>query len=191
MPGDTNDVADIFVRDRWTGRTERVSVGAGGALADGWSESPAISADGRLVAFASWANNMVSGDADYTWDVFVRDRQTGRTERVSVSAGGASPTGSSVSPAISGDGRFVAFQSTADNLVPGGTTGEPGVFLRDRESGTTQIVSIAHSGAQANGWSGSPAISGDGRLVAFASVASNLVAGDTNGRTDVFVAERE
>jgi Tol biopolymer transport system component len=191
VPGDANGEPDIFVRERPTGRTELVSAGAGGAAADGWSELPAISGDGSVIAFASSAGNLAPGDRNGAWDVFVRDRRSGKTEIASVTATGEAGAGSSLSASISGDGRFVAFLSEAGNLVAGGTAGSVDVFVRDRQTGTTERVSESVTGEAGNGWSGSPAISGDGRFVAFVSEATNLVAGDTNSRRDVFVVERQ
>ena len=121
MPGDTNEATDVFVRDRQTGATRRVSVGPGGVQGDSSSFTPSISADGRFVAFSSSASNLVPDDINGIPDVFVRDRQTGTTRRVSVGPGGVQGNSSSFDPAISADGRFVAFISAASNLVPGDT----------------------------------------------------------------------
>ena len=121
VSGDTNGKTDIFVRDRQTGTTERVSVATGGGQANGDSSFPVISADGRFVAFESYATNLVSGDTNGVRDIFVHDRQTGTTERMSVATGGGQATGESVFAAISADGRFVAFHSLATNLVSGDT----------------------------------------------------------------------
>ena len=173
--GDTNGLNDIFVHDRQTGTTERVSVATGGTEANGVSYTPAISADGRFVAFYSNATNLVGGDTNGTSDVFVHDRQTGTTERVSVATGGAEANGGSSTAAISADGRFVAFHSDATNLVSGDTNGARDIFVHDRQTGTTERVSVATGGAQANSGSANPAISADGRFVAFYSVATNLV----------------
>jgi Tol biopolymer transport system component len=187
VPGDTNGALDVFVRDRRAGTTQRVSVATDGSQGNGFSYDPAISADGRYVAFDSYASSLVPGDTNGDSDVFVRDRRLGTTQRVSVATNGSQGNGDSASPAISADGRYVAFSSDASNLVPGDTNGALDVFVRDRRSGTTQRVSVATDGSQANG--GSPAISADGRYVAFTSVASNLVPGDTNGFEDVFVRD--
>jgi Tol biopolymer transport system component len=187
VAGDTNGVDDIFVRDLSSGRNSRVSVGPGGAEANGNSEVPAVSGDGRIVAFQSTATNMVPGDTNNTIDVFVRDRSKGTTTRVSVTAGGAQGDGHSVHPAVSADGRFVAFQSNATNLVAVDTNGVDDVFVHDLATGGTTRVSGAGSGGQAVGGSFDPAISSDGRFVAFTSEASNLVRHDTNGLWDVFV----
>src|SRR5213595_159425 len=114
----------------------------------------------------------------------------GTTERVSMDSAGNEGNGGSGGPAISADGRFVAFASYASNLVPGDTNGVADVFVHDRQTGTTKRVSVNSAGTQGNGGSGSPAISADGRFVAFSSYATNLVPGDTNGVVDVFVHDR-
>lgn len=194
VPGDTNGVADVFVLDRARQTIERVSVASGGAQANGDSGlfTPAITPDGRFVAFASTASNLVPGDTNGTWDVFLRDRLRGTTERISIGGDGEQANGgSSGAPALSADGRFVAFGSFASNLVPGDTNGAADVFVRDRANGTTERVSVATGGGQADGGGGDPTISADGRYVAFDSSASNLVAGDANGATDVFVHDRQ
>jgi Tol biopolymer transport system component len=145
--------------------------------------------------FDSLAANLVVGDSNQIDDVFVRDRQAGTTERVSVAADGSQGNGQSSGPAISADGRFVAFTSLASNLVPGDSNGATDVFVRDRLTGATERVSVDSHGQQGNAASGSTtsagvAVSSDGRLVAFTSTASNLVAGDSNSATDVFVRDR-
>src|SRR5437870_1569323 len=196
VAGDTNGATDVFVHDRQTGTTERVSVASGGGTqgtgdSGGFFAFPALSADGRLVAFQSDATNLVAGDTNGATDVFVHDRQTGTTERVSVSAGGTEGNGFSAGPVLSADGRFVAFHDTATNLVAGDTNGATDVFVHDRQTGTTERVSVASDGTQGNGFSAGPALSADGGLVAFHGTATNLVAGDTNGATDVFVHDRQ
>ena len=191
VSGDTNGSADIFVYDASTGAIERASVATGGAQANGLCEVPSISSDGRFVAFSSIASNLVAGDLGGFYDVFVRDRLNGTTEMVSVSTGGAQGSGDSHSPAISADGRYVAFWSFAPNLVAGDSNGTYDIFLRDRQLGTTERVSVATVGVQGNGMSLYPSISSDGRYVVFVSDATNLVAGDTNGVRDVFVRDRQ
>jgi Tol biopolymer transport system component len=196
VEGDTNGRIDVFVHDRQTGATERVSTSSGGGPADAGSNKPAISADGRFVAFQSGASNLVPTDRNGATDVFVRDRQAGTTERAS--ALGPDPldigqVGDSTDPAISADGRFVAFQSFNATLVVGDTNLAADVFVRDLQTGTTERVSVSSSGAQTavTRGSGDPAISADGQHVAFESDAANLVDGDTNGATDVFVRDRQ
>jgi Tol biopolymer transport system component len=132
----------------------------------------------------------VPGDTNRRNDVFVRDRRTGRTERVSVSTGGDQSNDESDDPALSANGRFVAFESLASNLVPGDTNGVEDIFVRDRRTGTTRRVSLGPNGIQGNGASQDAALSATGRFVVFQSEASNLVPGDTNGVEDVFVHTR-
>ena len=152
---------------------------------------PRITADGRFVAFESSASNLVPGDTNGETDIFVHDRQTGMTERVSVDSLGSEGDNYSYWPSISADGRFVAFVSYASNLVPGDTNGDHDIFLRDRQAGLTERVSVNSAGGQGNYDSYSPSISTDGRFVAFESLAGNLVPGDTNGCKDVIVHDRE
>lgn len=190
-PGDGNGERDIFVHDRSTGTTDRVSVDSAGNQANASSASPAISADGRFVAFVSAASNLVPGDSNGYDDVFIHDRETGATERVSVGRAGSQANDHSSLPAISANGRFVAFVSAAGNLVPGDTNSERDVFVHDRQTGITERVSVDSAGNQANVGSTSAAMSADGRFVAFASLALNLVQDDTNGESDVFVRDRQ
>jgi Tol biopolymer transport system component len=189
VEGDNNGVPDLFLRDRVSGDTERVSVSSGEVEGNAASYEPSINADGRHVAFASYASNLVEGDNNGVWDVFVRDRLTGDTERVSVSSAEAEGNGESYSwsSCISADGRYVAFQSLATNLVEGDNNGAQDVFVRDRLTGDTERVSLSSAGAEGNDASWYPSISADGRLVGFTSLATSLVPGDTNGWSDVFV----
>lgn len=190
VAGDTNDSFDVFLRDRQTGRTVLVSTTpAGGPSAGGgYYDATAISDDGRLVAFASNARDLVPGDTNGRHDVFVRDVRAGRTERISIGTGGAQMTDDSRWMAMSADGRLVAFQSDATNLVPGDTNGRADIFVRDRVAGATVRASVAADGAQArNGGTGVPAISADGRFVTFQSATADLVPRDTNRLLDIFV----
>ena len=191
VPGDTNGSGDVFVRDRWTGTTELVSVSSAGVLGNGNSEEPSISADGRYVAFHSNANNLVAGDTNVATDVFVRDRQAGTTTRASVRSDGAQNNGFSLRPAISADGLHVAFENSSTDLVPGDTNAETDVFVHDLATGVTERVSVASDGSQAPDASVHASISGDGQLVVFHSSSAGLVAGDTNGTFDVFVRDRQ
>jgi Tol biopolymer transport system component len=191
VPGDTNGVKDVFVHDRQTGVTEIVSVDSDGKQADGRSDFPSMSADGRFVAFWSTAGNLVPGDINGVRDIFVHDRETGKTEIVSKDSTGIIGNKASNYPTISADGRFVVFESFADNLVPNDTNGTTDIFVHDRETGKTEIVSIDSDGNLGNSYSNEPAISADGRFVAFRSGAYNLVADDTNGIEDIFVHDRE
>lgn len=190
VPGDTNEVNDVFVHDRYYGTTIRASVTSDGMQAGDHSADAMISADGRSVAFASIASDLVPGDANGDPDVFVHDRVTGTTSRVSVAADGSEPDYDSESPSISGDGRYVSFTSFDPGLVPGDGNGTFDVFVRDRVAGTTSRVSVASTAAEADGQSGYSRVSTDGRYVVFRSYASNLVVGDTNDEVDVFVHDR-
>jgi Tol biopolymer transport system component len=187
VTGDGNGTWDVFVRDWQLEATERVSVDSGGSEGNGLSYDPAVNWDGRFVAFASAATNLVTGDTNSAVDVLVRDRQTGVTERVSLSSGGSQSNGSSYDPGVSWDGRYVVFQSEASNLVSGDTNGAEDIFVRDRTLGATTRLSVDAAGGEANGSSSAPSINLDGRYAGFYSVASNLIPGDTNGRQDVFV----
>ena len=191
VAGDTNNSRDVFVRDQLADVTMRVSVGRGGAQADSHCFAPAISADGRYLAFESYASNLVAGDTNNRRDVFVRDRVTELTRRVSVGRGGAQADRGSYRAAISADGRFVAFESWATNLVTRDTNEKLDVFVRNRETHVTRRVSLGRGGAQGNRHSLFAAISTHGRYVAFVSHASNLEAPDTNRASDVFVRDRE
>jgi hypothetical protein len=190
IPDDTNNAEDVFVKDRQTGETSRVSVvSRTGAQANNGSRTAAISSDGRYVAFYSDASNLVSGDTNGVGDIFVRDRQTGLTTRVSVDSSGNEANGgnSDYYLAISGDGYYVAFPSEATNLVSGDTNNVTDIFVHDCQTGQTRRVSVDSNGVEANGSSLAVNISDDGRYVTFSSSATNLVAGDTNGTRDVFV----
>jgi Tol biopolymer transport system component len=190
VSGDTNFDFDVFIRDRSTGTTERVSVDSSGGEADGGSFDPSLTPDAGFVAFVSYATNLVAGDTNDRDDVFVKDRSTGAVERVSVNSLGGQVHRDSYDPSISSDGRFVAFTSDASTLVSGDNNGSSDVFVHDRVTGITERVSIDSSGAEGNGASDAPAISADGSLIAFESYASNLTAGDSNGAIDVFVHDR-
>jgi Tol biopolymer transport system component len=130
VPGDGNGTSDVFVRDRKRGKTRRASLSSAGAEGNGSSHSASISADGRFVAFYSFASNLVAGDGNGFFDVFVRDRKSGKTRRVSVRSNGAEGNDHSFNPSISADGRFVAFDSGASNLVGGDGNGVFDVFVR-------------------------------------------------------------
>ena len=160
-----------------------------GAPADGLSEYPAISGDGRYVAFVSLASNLVPGDTNKTADVFVRDVQTGTTRRVNVTSHGGQANQRSYSVSISANGRYVAFTSSASNLAAGTAANSVGVFVRDMKTGATRRVGVWGTQDQVHIGDLTTSISGTGRYVAFVSYASNLVKGDTNHVTDVFVRD--
>jgi hypothetical protein len=202
VKGDTNGVADVFVHDRLTGKTRRVSVRSNGVEGNGDSGryALAISADGQVVAFDSEATNLVGGDTNGYADTFVHDRTTGRTERVSVRSNGNEGNGEAFEQAaLSGAGRYVAFSSAASDLVAGDTNASIDVFVHDRETGKTRRVSVSTAGTEGNGDSGfggggSAALlglSGGGRYVLFSSEASNLVGNDTNAVADAFLFDTE
>lgn len=191
VAGDSNGASDVFLRDRQAGTTIRASVLTSGVGANGNSYLPTVSSDGRFVVFQSGATNLVAGDTNAATDVFVRDTQTATTSRVSVGTGGVQGNGASVLPTVSTDGRYVAFESGATTLVSGDTNGAVDVFVRDRQAATTSRVSVGAASAQANGGSAAAEISGDGRYVSFESGATNLVGGDTNAVSDVFVRDRQ
>ena len=195
VPDDTNQFADVFVRDRFAGTTERVSLTSKGREGDGHSgfgvsSGAGISADGRFVVFASDAGNFAKVDVNGNADVFVRDRVTGTTELISRGLDGSAATGDS--PVISADGRIVAFRSSSSTLV---SAGNPNfgthVYAFDRVAQTMERIDVDSAGLLAEGDAGNLAISGDGRFVAFDSFADNLAAGpgDQQG-VDVFVRDR-
>jgi Tol biopolymer transport system component len=187
VESEANGTSDVYVYERATGTAGLVSVTASGARAVGWNAAPSISDDGLLVAFSSDASNIVEGDTNGTGDVFVRDVTTDITSRVSERSSGIQGNGESASPSISGDGARVAFTSAATDLVENDANATLDVFLHDRGTHVTTRVSVSSSGTEGDGASQAPAISADGRRVAFTSDASKLVVLDTNGMLDVFV----
>lgn len=186
--GDTNGAQDVFLKSLSGGQLWRVD--GGGAVFDGPSSHPVVAPGGRWVAFASDATDVVPGDTNGLRDVFVFDRFTGQSERVSVATSGAQADGGSDDPDISNDGAWVAFESEATNLIPDDTNGWTDVFLRQRSVGWTERVSRRNKGGQGNFSSYFGVVSGDGRLTAFLSAATNLVPKDTNATSDVFVRDR-
>ncbi|MEG3910619.1 calcium-binding protein [Microcoleus sp. Pol12B5] len=189
VPGDTNNSNDTFVRDLLTNTTTRVSVDSAGIQGNDSSRIPSISADGRFVAFVSSATNLVPGETNNRGDIFVRDLLTNTTTCVSVDSAGNPGNDSSLYSSISADGRFVVFESDASNLVRGDTNNSTDIFVRDLSTNTTTRVSVSGAGNQGNGESYSPSISANGQKVAFSSKASNLVPGDTNNGSDLFIVD--
>jgi hypothetical protein len=196
VPGDTNGFSDAFVRDRGgPNTTKRVSVGLGGAQANGGLANDGevlISANGHVAAFGSTASNLVPGDTNGLADLFTHDQVTGRTARITVSSSGAQATGGGKSRVLglSADGRFVVFESNATNLVPNDTNKFSDVFVRDRKMLLTERVNVSSTGVQANRESHTlGGISSDGRFVAFSSTATSLVLGG-GGDGDAFVRDR-
>ncbi len=175
MPG---DCPDVFVRDRLTNKTERVSVSSSGQEGNDRSSVPVISGDGRYVFFISQASNFYTGDGPVSGELFMHDRQTKRTDRILKPAANGEYT-------ITPDARYIAYLGLSN-----GTSGFYAIYVFDRQTGINELVSVPRSGNVLNGYSFSPAISADGRYVAFVSYATSIVSGDTNGRADVFVRDR-
>jgi hypothetical protein len=195
VAGDANERTDAFIRDRVEGTTSLVSVSSSGRPANQDTDGASISGSGRFVAFQSAADNLVGGDDNGAADVFLWNRITRTTRRVSIGSDELQADAGGSTPALSYLGRFVAFESESTNLVPDDTNGTSDIFLRDRFSGTTRRVSLADDGSQGNSAGGSIGshgadLSADGRHVAFTSYASNLVPEDTNGAFDVFLRDR-
>jgi hypothetical protein len=201
---DFNFAQDIFLRDRQTGTTTRVSVGMNGAESDGFSDAATISTNGRHVAFASSATNLVLGDTNGNSDIFVRDLDSARTVRVSIATDGSQGDGAAYSPAISATGRFVAFVASVSTLVPGPPPyGPMQVYVHDRdadgngtfdEPGTTvtTIESLSASGTIADAMAFHVRISADGRFVLFESTATNLDSvGSPSGYNHVYLRDRQ
>jgi Tol biopolymer transport system component len=197
VPGDSNGAGDLFLRDLVLKTTERVSVGHDGAQADDTSYieeatgyGSEVTPDGRYIAFSSHASNLVEGDTNGWYDAFVRDRVVGTTELVSVSSTEAHGNSGSEVESMSADGRYVVFASHANNLVLNDHNSAKDTFVRDRLTGTTELVSMSSDEELGNDNSYQAAVSADGRYVAFESWSSNLVPDDSNGRADVFVRDR-
>lgn len=194
--GDTNGVADVFLVDRDPSTNgldgadrsiTRISVTAGGGLANGGSYTPSISGDGARIVFASDASNLVSGDGNGAQDIFLHIVAGASTSRVSLGASGNEADSACAAPAISRDGRMVAFQSIASNLVADETLGLQDIFVRDLSLGTTVRASLSFTNGETDGESYSAALNGDGAYVAFYSNATNIQDGDSNGYADVFL----
>lgn len=191
VPNDGNgNVLDVFVRDVAARTTRLVSVASNGTPGNLDSYWPSVSGDGRFVAFNSDATNLVRGDTNGEWDIFVRDLRLGITTRVSVASNGTQADNISYPPDISVDGRYVTFFSIADNLVPGDTNNTWDIFVHDRYTHRTSRASVSSRGQQANGASQLPSISRDGRVVVYESDATNLVRPDTNQNTDAYLSRR-
>lgn len=186
--GDANGLVDVFVHDIQSSVTTLVSVDSAGVQGNDHCHTPALSADGHFVSFTSGASNLVPGDTNAKWDIFVRDLTMGTIVRASVSSSGVQGNGHSGNPSLSGDGRLVAFDSSAVNLVPGLSIVQD-VYVRDLWTGVTTRASVLSSGAQGATNSAGGVISSNGRYVAFASTAP-FVVGDTNGALDVFLHDR-
>jgi Tol biopolymer transport system component len=184
--GDTNNGDDVLLADLITGQLELINVNWRGAQSDGSSDWPAMTPDGRYVVFHSSATRLVQNDNNQHIDVFLRDRQLGKTILVSRKDAATQSDGDSFIPAISADGRFVAFTTWADNLFPNDNNSTTDVCVVDMNGRTVVPVSVDSNGVLGDDYSSAPKLSGDGRIVAFNSLADNLVAGDGNQAYDVF-----
>ena len=180
----------VYVRDRAAGTTILVSQSSHGTTADGDCWGVAISADGRVVSFGSAAMNLAPGDTNDVYDVFVHEIASGVTECISATPSGVAGNAWSYNGGLSADGRFASFASYSTDLIAGGANGHCQEYVRDRLAHTTEIVSVDTSGIEGNGYSWPGNLSADGRFVAFSSMASNLVPGDTNEWEDSFVHDR-
>ena len=197
---DTNNVTDVFVVDRSLPasnptRTRKISFGsvAGQPQGNGGSFNPTISGNGQFIVYRSVANSIVNGDGNSQPDIFIYDRIVNSNARVNLSTAGAEANNEDGNSdfSVSDDGRYVAFESLATNLIASDTNAKRDIFIRDRSGGgSTCRLSLAPGGLQTNGDSIEPFISGTGNTVVFTSFASNLVAGDTNGQADIFIWER-
>ena len=189
---DTNGQTDTFLRDVSGASTERPSIADDESQANSYSNGRRVSGDGNLVLFASPASNLVVGDSNGVFDIFLRNRGAGTTTRVSLDTANGDANGLSQLPNISRGGRYIVFVSAASDLVAGDTNGMNDIFWLDLSGGSIERVSVADDESQGNGAAAAtlPAVSNDGRYVAFISAASNLVSGDNNGAADAFVRDR-
>ena len=187
VPNDFNGHTDTFIYDRLKQTVELISIAPDGTQANGSSSSGNLSSNGRFLTFASFASNLVPNDTNGQRDIFVYDRLSKAIELVTVASDGTQANGLSLFSAISDDGRYVAYESTADNLVSGDTNELKDIFVYDRIEKTTKRINLAANGNQANGSSDLGDISDDGRYISYTSDASNLVPDDSNGQSDIFV----
>ena len=189
-PDDTDSTPDIYVftydPSAFSYDIQVVSVNTLGIKGNGASTHPAISANGRYVAFESDATNLVVGDSNDATDIFVHDLDTGKTTRVSVDSNGTQATGPSFEPTLSFNGQVVVFTSAASNLVPGDSNGVEDIFSRNQLTGTVKRLSLDSNGVEGNGHSFEAQVADSGLALVFLSEATNLVPNDTNGVTDVF-----
>jgi Ca2+-binding RTX toxin-like protein len=201
VANDTNNSCDVFIKDLQTGEIQRISTSTAGGQGDGDSarkNPPIFSQDGRYVIFSSDAGNLVAGDTNGMTDVYRKDLQTGNIQLVSASASGVigdADSGSHYSVSASADGRFIAFESEATNLVPGGANIDPwgsqmvDLYLKDMRTGAIRCVSTDENGVRGNGWSEAPALSADGRYLVFKSDATNLMPYDINRNCDMYIKD--
>ncbi len=191
VPNDFNSLTDVFFYDRMNTTTTRISMGLNGAEPNGPSSRGVLSGNGQVVAFESWANNLVANDFNNVQDVFVYDRVAATTSRVCVDSQGQESNGECSRAFLDETGNIVVFESLGSNLVLNDFNSVADVFVHDRLTGETTLVSRSSTGEEANGESGRPSVSGDGRYVVYQSLASNLVPDDTNFVQDVFLYDRQ
>lgn len=197
VPNDTNDFTDVFVFDRRNGTTERVNVASDGSQMLGpWGSENThvdISGDGRFVVFSTVSPGLVPNDTESHNDVFVRDRKKDKTTRVSVASNGDQADADSFEPVISSNGRYIGFQSVAENISDVPLPNDPFTVVRsyvhDRKEDTTSLVSLSSDGDVSNDHTAGINLSGDGRYAAFDSRATNLSNTDRRRTGDVFVRD--
>lgn len=190
VPGINNTYQDIYVFDRQLRHTTCISLSSDGTEGNSFSGSPYISADGRYVAFDSNASNLISNDTNNCTDIFVYDMLLHHISRISISGAGLQGNSNSTMPVISADGRYIAFESSANNLVPSDTNNMGDLFVFDRETSIIKRITTGINGGQVSNFSRVRDISADGRYIVFESFATNLVVGDTNGKSDVFLYDQ-
>ena len=190
IPNDFNQKTDLFVYDSLKQSVELISIAPDGTQANASSSVGSISSNGRYITFASFASNLVAEDNNDQRDIFVYDRILKTTDLISIATDGTQANDTSDASVISNDGRYVAFLSEADNLVPADTNGFADLFIYDRALNTTERINLAPDGTEANSSTNLGSISDDGRYISFTSNADNLVPEDTNGKSDIFVYDR-
>lgn len=191
VANDLNGYGDAFLFDRLSGETALISTSSAGVQGDSYSTPDAISADARYVVFRGTASNLITGTPTSGYHVFLRDVKLGLTTFISMNSAGVPANNLCLESSVSTTGRFVMFESFADNLVVGDNNDKPDVFLHDRETGETTMISVNNLGAYGNKASYAPQMSSNGRYIIFYSYSWNLVPNDTNGRIDVFLRDRE
>jgi len=182
-------INDVFVHDRNTGTTTRISKSHNGAIEDGHSSIPVISADGRFVVYESQASNLVDEADNGVQDIFITELATGNTTRISKSYNDSTETGGSYETTISADGRYVAFTSGSNNIVADDTNSVNDIFVYDRQDDVMTRASVSSEGTEANGNNIYPTISADGRYVAFGSNATNLLDTEASTFSDIYMRD--
>ncbi|MCB0318513.1 MAG: PD40 domain-containing protein [Bdellovibrionales bacterium] len=189
ISGDTNELRDVFLYDRQNDIISKISTGNSKAQANADSDKPSISEDGLYIVYESDADNLVANDTNSSTDIFLYNTQTKNNLRISVSSAKAEANNNSSNPSISADGKFIVYQSLADNLVANDTNDTTDIFLYDRINETTTRVSVKTGGTEGDAASTTASISEDGQYVVFQSEATNLVNSDTNDSSDIFLRD--